>query len=76
MKTESRTEPLKHRVLAREKELETRLETMNADAAHSRHENEKKIKDTLRALETTVSDGWHNLKGATIERLNPWLRRD
>lgn len=76
MTTDTRTEELKHRVLARKKELEARLEQMKADAQHSRHESAEKIRGKLRELESVVGEGWNDMKEATAERLNRWLRSE
>lgn len=76
MTTSAQTEELKHRVLARKKELEARLETLQADTAQAKNENAEKVRRKLRELQNTLSEDWDNMKGATIERLNQWLRSD
>ncbi|GEM_PF-3346603 len=76
MTTSTQTEELKHRVLARKKELEARLEKLQADTAQARNENAEKLRRKLRELQNTLSEDWDNMKDATIERLNQWLRTD
>ncbi len=76
MTTSTQTEELKHRVLARKKELEARLEKLQADTAQAKNENVEKLRRKLRELQNTLSEDWGNMKDATIERLNQWLRTD
>lgn len=70
-----RTE-LKHRALARKKDLEARLERLRADTAKASHEAMEKVQYTLGEIEDAAKEGWDKLADATVVRLNNLLDKD
>ncbi len=73
---DQRIEELKHRVAARKKELEAKLESAKADAHGKAGDAAEMARAKLDELERTVKDGWDNLGGDAIGRLNEWLKKD
>lgn len=69
-----RVEELKHRIEAKKRELQAKLETYKADQHADAAENSKKIRTKLDELELTVKNGWENLSEATAAKLNEWLK--
>lgn len=69
------TRELKHRVLAKRKELEAQLENLRADAAAKESEAKRGIQQRLSELDEAITDGWDDMKESTVDRLNEWLKR-
>jgi DNA anti-recombination protein RmuC len=72
--SDAKTRELKHRVLAKRKELEAQLERVRADAAAKQTEAATEIQQRLSELDAAISEGWEDMKDSTVERLNEWLR--
>lgn len=67
-------EELKHRIEAKKKELQAKMETAKADKHGQAAEQESNIKTKLNELEMHVKNGWENLTEATAAKLNDWLK--
>ena len=70
-----RTEELKNRVPAKQKELEARLSELKADAQGKTADEIDRIKTRLSEVRETVKDGWDNLSEQSAKKLNEWLKR-
>lgn len=71
----SEKEELKHRVEAKRKRLEAKLEEVQADAQSEYREQEARIKDRLFELQEILSKGWDDVTEEVSGRLNDWLKR-
>jgi hypothetical protein len=69
-----RYEELKHRIEAKKRELQSKLETYKADKHADAAERSKEIHTKLNDLETNIKNGWENLSEATAAKLNDWLK--
>ncbi len=69
-----KVEELKHRIEAKKKELQAKLETYKADKHAEAAEHSKNIQTKLNELEMHVKNGWENLTEATAAKLNDWLK--
>lgn len=69
-----RIEELKHRIEAKKKELQSKLETYKADKHADAAENSKKIQTKLDELEMHVKNGWENVSEAAAAKLSEWLK--
>lgn len=67
-------EELKHRVEAKKKEMQSKLETMKADKHADAAEHESNWKKKLNELEMHVKNGWEDLTESTATKLNEWLK--
>lgn len=70
------TKELKHRVRAKQKELEAKLEKMQADAAASGSEAKESVRRRLDELGEMMQEGWDDMREKTAQRLNEWLKKD
>lgn len=73
---DQKMEELKHRVQARRKELEARLEQARADAHGRAGDAVDEVRARLQELERTIKDGWESLGDEAVARLNDWLRKE
>jgi hypothetical protein len=71
-----RTEELKNRVEAKQKQLQARLSELKADAQSKTADEIEQIKAKLKTLQETVRDGWDSMTDATTRKLNDWLERN
>jgi hypothetical protein len=69
-----RFEELKHRIEAKKKELQSKLETYKADKHGEAADESTKIKTKLDELELHVKTGWDNLTDSAAAKLNEWLK--
>jgi hypothetical protein len=67
-------EELKHRIEAKKKELQSKLETMKADKHADAAKTSTDIKTKLNELEMHVKNGWENLTESAATKLNDWLK--
>ena len=67
-------EELKHRVEAKTKEFQAKLETYKADKHGKAAEDETKIKTKLNEIEMHVKNGWENLTESAAAKINDWLK--
>jgi len=69
----TQTQELKHRVEARKKELQSKLERMKADAAGSSDDAKKDVERRLAELDQTLRDGFDNLTDQAVAKINALL---
>jgi phage-related protein len=69
----SHKEELKHRIEAKRKELEAKLQSLQADAHGDAAEKKKQIQQRLSELDQTLRQGWDDLSEDVARRLNEWL---
>lgn len=72
----SQTTELKHRVTAKQRELEAKLAEARADATAKGRESAESIKKRLDDLKRIVPEKWDDVREATAQKLNTWLRED
>ncbi len=65
---------LEHRVKAKKKEIEARIEELKADSSAESREKREQLREKLDSLGSTVKEGWDDLTEATAGKLNEWLR--
>ena len=70
-----RTEELKDRIKARQRELEGRYHELKADSRAEARQERDKVKRKLDELQETVKDGWDNLSDKVSAKLNDWLNK-
>jgi len=70
-----RTEELKNRVVAKQKQLEPRLSELKADAQAATADEIERIKTRLSEVREAVKGGWDNLSEQSAKKLNEWLTR-
>ncbi|MDY7108535.1 MAG: hypothetical protein SYC29_07840 [Planctomycetota bacterium] len=74
MTTSPEIDELRHRVEAKRKMLEARLEEAKADAAGATNDTMRSLRAKLRELDEQIGDGWDSLTEEAAARLNRWLR--
>jgi hypothetical protein len=65
---------LRHRVKAKRRMLEAKLEEAKADAAGAANDTVRDLRSTLRELDEKIGDGWDSLTEDAAARLNRWLK--
>ncbi len=71
----TKTDELKHRVAAKRKDLEARLERLRADAAGARTDAVKKTEDAIRSLDDAARQGFDNITDKSADAINELLKR-
>lgn len=69
----TQTQELKHRVEAKKKELESKLEHMKADAAGSSDDAKRSLKQRIEKLDRTMRDGFDDLTDEAARKINALL---
>lgn len=69
-------EELKARVIAKKKELEARLVTLEADANAAARDERAKIKQKLAQIGEDIRTSWDDLTEDVAAKLNRWLKDD
>ncbi len=64
---------LKTRVVAKQKELEARIATLQADAGAAAREERAKLERKLREAKEQVKNGWDQMTEDVAAKLNAWL---
>ena len=72
MNTQSKE--LKERVEAKRKRMEAQLHELKADTSQSARQHREALERKLEEVRRDVADGYDNMKHATVEKLNAWLR--
>jgi hypothetical protein len=72
--TVNNNDELKHRILARKLELESRLEGFKADSAGKAADIKKAIQKDLDELESKLAHGWDDLNENVVKSLNEWFK--
>lgn len=74
--TQQQIDELRHRVEAKRKRLEARLEESKADASEKARSTAQSIRTRLSELDQHLRNGWDSMTGATIGKINEWLKDD
>lgn len=69
-----RWDELKHRVEAKKKELQAKLERAQADGIEKSSQAADEARQKLDGLDQTLKDGWDNVSDSVADRLNAWLK--
>lgn len=72
-RTQQQIDELRHRVEAKRKRLEARLEDAKADVAQKKRMTADSIRGKLDELDQHLRDGWEDLSDAAIGKINAWL---
>ena len=75
-RTQDQISELRHRVQAKRKRLEARLEEARADAREASRRTADTIRAKLGEIDDHLRDGWDDLTDATLGKINAWLKGD
>ena len=65
---------LKHRIEAKQKELEARLAKLKADSSQSARQERQEIENKLDDLKQRMGDSWDDFSEKVAGKLNEWLK--
>jgi hypothetical protein len=71
-----RTEELKNRVAAKQKQLQARLAELKADGAKTVADERDRIQAKLAELDQTMRDGWESVTDTAAKKISEWLDRN
>lgn len=74
--TQQQISELRHRVEAKRKRLEARLEEAKADGSEKARNTTRSVQAKLGELDEHLRDGWESVTDATIGKINAWLKSD